>query len=59
MARAIATEENGRSVILVDVDQYGGDKLSIAQACGLMKNLSEAIHEAKRNRARIQNVRFG
>lgn len=54
MARAIADEVNGRAVVLIDVDQYGGDRLSIKQAIALSADLSNAIKDAKRNRDRIQ-----
>lgn len=52
MARVIPKEENGRWIVLVDVDQYGGDELSIAQARSFGKAVLDAAVEAKLNNAR-------
>lgn len=52
MARAVAMKENGRWVVLVDVDQYGGERMSVAQA----RNFSSDVQNAARD-ARVNNER--
>jgi hypothetical protein len=54
MPRAVAIKENGRAIVLVDVETYGGDKLSIGQAVEFNHALVAQINEAKRIRAEFR-----
>lgn len=48
MARAIAKKQNGRWIVVVDVDQYGGDELSCQQATNLANDIKRAVYEAQK-----------
>lgn len=46
MARVVAFEQNGRWLVKVDVDQYGGDNMSVAQAKQFASDVARAAQDA-------------
>jgi hypothetical protein len=51
MARAVASQENGEWIVLVDVDNYGGEEMSIHFAKQFKRQLEDAISDAERGQA--------
>ena len=52
MPRAIAVKENGRWLVKVDVDEYGGEEISIRQAEVFVGDIRRAIQDARNNNTR-------
>jgi hypothetical protein len=52
MARVVTEQQNGRWLVLVDVSQYGGDELSIAEAKRFAHDVLNAAEEAETNNRR-------
>lgn len=52
MARAVAKKQNGRWIVLVDVDNYGGDELSVREANAFAYDVKNACRDARDNNAR-------
>lgn len=52
MARVVAAKENGVWTVLIDVDQYGGDKMTPARALGFAADIKYAAEDAKNNNRR-------
>jgi len=52
MARAVAFKQNGRWLVKVDVDQYGGDDMTPSQASIFASDVRNAVDDAKRNNSR-------
>lgn len=52
MPRAIAFKQNGRWLVKVDVDQYGGEDLSRSQALAFANDITNAAREARANAER-------
>lgn len=50
MARAVAEKQNGAWVVLVDVDQYGGDEMTPSQARAFAADIRRAAAEADAGR---------
>jgi hypothetical protein len=47
MARAIPEKQNGQWLVLVDVDTYGGEEMTPAQARGFANALKRAADDAE------------
>lgn len=55
MARVVAQKENGVWSILIDADEYGGDKMTPAQARRFANDVNLAAEDASNNNKRDGN----